>query len=104
MAHLVAGGLFRDHERAWLLGFNKFLGISSVLESELRGILEGLRLSWSNGFERVQCQTDSSEVYNMLTSPDASSSTISLVHAIVDFLSKSWMLWPNVRQTSLLIS
>ncbi|KAK9028644.1 hypothetical protein V6N11_025796 [Hibiscus sabdariffa] len=64
-----AGGLFRDHEGSWLLGFNKHLG-----------------------FERVQSQTDSSEAYALITSCDASSSPISLVHAIVDYTSKSWML------------
>ncbi|KAK8995051.1 hypothetical protein V6N11_069502 [Hibiscus sabdariffa] len=87
-----AGGLLRDHEGSWLLGFNKHLGISSTLEAELWGILEGLCLAWLHGFERVQCQTDSSEAYDLITSRDASSSPISLVRAIANYISKSWML------------
>ncbi|KAK8519604.1 hypothetical protein V6N12_025637 [Hibiscus sabdariffa] len=39
-----AGGLLCDHEGSWLLGFNKHLGISSIMEVEFWGIIEGLRL------------------------------------------------------------
>ncbi|KAL4274050.1 hypothetical protein GQ457_13G018960 [Hibiscus cannabinus] len=85
-------GLIRDYEESWLLGFNKHLGIFSILEAELWRILEGLRLAWLHRFERVQCQTDSSEAYDLITSLDASSSSIYLVRAIADYSSKSWML------------
>ncbi|KAK8474552.1 hypothetical protein V6N11_034235 [Hibiscus sabdariffa] len=62
----LADGLLRDHEGSWLLGFNKHLGISSILEAELWGTLEGVRLALLHGFERVHCQTDSSEAYHLL--------------------------------------
>ncbi|KAK8523253.1 hypothetical protein V6N12_047779 [Hibiscus sabdariffa] len=68
------------------------IGFSLILEAELWGILKGQRIAWFLEFERVQCQTDSLEAYDLITSRDASSSPISLVHAIADYSSKSWML------------
>lgn len=39
-------------------GFSRFIGICSVLEAELWGILEGLRLCQANGWRNVVVQVD----------------------------------------------
>ncbi|KAE8719485.1 hypothetical protein F3Y22_tig00109957pilonHSYRG00251 [Hibiscus syriacus] len=45
------GGVFRDHEGSWILGFNKSIGITSPLQAELWAIFIRLQLAWDNGFE-----------------------------------------------------
>ncbi|KAK8986527.1 hypothetical protein V6N11_010083 [Hibiscus sabdariffa] len=46
---------------------------------ELCGILKGLRLTWANGFERIQCQTNCAEALNLVNSAEASHSPTALV-------------------------
>lgn len=53
------GGLMRDQFGSWIWGFTKFVGMCSVLEAELWGTLEGLRLCFSKGYHRVGVQIDS---------------------------------------------
>ncbi|KAE8722457.1 hypothetical protein F3Y22_tig00013960pilonHSYRG00088 [Hibiscus syriacus] len=64
----------------------------SVLHSELWDIFYGLVLAWSYGYRRVQCQTDSSEAYSLLTAPNLLSSTLPLVRMICQLLSGAWSL------------
>ncbi|KAE8676706.1 hypothetical protein F3Y22_tig00111582pilonHSYRG00736 [Hibiscus syriacus] len=51
--HGSAGGLLRDSSGDFLASFRRSLGHSSVLETELWGILEGLKIARNLGFERV---------------------------------------------------
>ncbi|KAL5864666.1 hypothetical protein ACOSQ3_002180 [Xanthoceras sorbifolium] len=41
---IYAGGVIRDHERNWVRGFSMNIGGGSILETELWGILEGLKM------------------------------------------------------------
>lgn len=52
------GGLVRDHSGRWLCGFAQFIGTCSVLEAELRGLMEGLKLGFSRGWHKVLVQLD----------------------------------------------
>ncbi|MBA0851216.1 hypothetical protein Goshw_015474 [Gossypium schwendimanii] len=47
-----------DTKGNWILGFNRFLGVCSVLEAELWSIFEGLSLLLKQGFDRVLICTD----------------------------------------------
>ena len=48
---ITTGGVLRNHQKKWLRGgFVLNMGISGILEAELWGILEGLRMSWNSGF------------------------------------------------------
>ncbi|KAE8708775.1 hypothetical protein F3Y22_tig00110332pilonHSYRG00184 [Hibiscus syriacus] len=53
-----AGGLFRDHEGNFLSAFNKQLGTSSVLQAELWGVLEGLKLVLKELFRWIMQTVD----------------------------------------------
>ncbi|KAK8515780.1 hypothetical protein V6N12_075803 [Hibiscus sabdariffa] len=48
-----AGGLIRNNEGNWLIGFNRLLGITTPMQAELWAIHEGLLLVWSLGLERL---------------------------------------------------
>ena len=46
---ISAGGNVRDHMKKWQGGFVRNISIGNVLEAELWGILEGLKLVWKEG-------------------------------------------------------
>ncbi|KAE8732799.1 hypothetical protein F3Y22_tig00001728pilonHSYRG00036 [Hibiscus syriacus] len=41
----TAGGIIRNYEGTWLVRFNKYIGRSTILQAELWGIYEGLKLA-----------------------------------------------------------
>ncbi|KAE8657073.1 cysteine proteinase RD21a-like [Hibiscus syriacus] len=83
-----AGGLIRNKDGDWIIGFNKAVSISSPLQAELWAILKGLQLAWSQRLECLQCQTDCAEALALVTSPIAASSPVSLVRSIASLISK----------------
>ncbi|KAK9043141.1 hypothetical protein V6N11_071490 [Hibiscus sabdariffa] len=86
-----AGGLVRDTDGRWLLGFNKFLGTTSPLCKELWAIYVGLQVAWDNGFEYVQVQSNCLEVVKLLLDPNRGCSSLSLVRAIDLYRRKCWV-------------
>ncbi|KAL5779739.1 hypothetical protein ACOSQ2_010476 [Xanthoceras sorbifolium] len=63
---VTAGGVLRDYSRNWMRGFAARKGIGSVLEAELWGLLESLKITWDRGFRRVIIETDSIVVVDMM--------------------------------------
>ncbi|MFQ6628479.1 hypothetical protein Gotur_006685 [Gossypium turneri] len=57
----AVGGIVRNRNRKWILGFNVLLGSCSVLEVGLWGILDGLGILVDWGYDHVLIQTDSLE-------------------------------------------
>lgn len=53
------GGLVRNSEGGWLVGFSGHIGHSDVLKAELNGILNGLKIAWERGYRNLLCYTDS---------------------------------------------
>lgn len=60
------GGLDRNNEGVWLGGFSKRFGKWNFLTVELWGVFEGLMLSLSNGYNRVETQVDNQEDANAI--------------------------------------
>ncbi|KAE8654582.1 hypothetical protein F3Y22_tig00117048pilonHSYRG00873 [Hibiscus syriacus] len=88
----MVGGLIRNMNGDWIIGFNKSIGISTPIQAELWGIFEGLQLALSHNIERLQCQTDTVEALNLVSSPMAKCSPIALVRPIAKLISKQWMI------------
>lgn len=61
------GCVLRNHEGHWIVGAARNLGICSSGKAELWGAWLGLHMAWEHGFRRVMLETDSSIVYNLLT-------------------------------------
>ncbi|KAK8488301.1 hypothetical protein V6N11_028605 [Hibiscus sabdariffa] len=76
------GGLFRNSNDDWIMGFAKAIGYSNNLQAELWALFEGLSLAWKQGFEKVLVRYDSKQVVDLVNSPSATSSTLSLVRCI----------------------
>ncbi|KAK5838405.1 hypothetical protein PVK06_007134 [Gossypium arboreum] len=58
----AAGGIVRNRNGEWIIGYNIFLGSCSMFEAELWGILDGLNTLIDRGLDNVMVQTDSLEV------------------------------------------
>ncbi|KAE8726411.1 hypothetical protein F3Y22_tig00006992pilonHSYRG00049 [Hibiscus syriacus] len=87
-----AGGVLIDSLGSWLGGFWKPLGYVTIIQAVLWGLYDGLKLAWSQGFEKVQCQIDNVEVYNMVSSSSSRSSPLPLVREIVSLHDRAWLV------------
>ncbi|KAK8600649.1 hypothetical protein V6N12_050502 [Hibiscus sabdariffa] len=72
------------------MGFAKAIGHTNSLQAELWALFEGLSLSWKQGFEKVFVRSDSKQVVDLVNSPSAASSVLSLVHSIHRLRQRSW--------------
>lgn len=57
-----AGGVLRDQNGEWILGYNDYLGECSLFDAELLRILDGLIPCQKQGLEIVVIHTDSLDV------------------------------------------
>lgn len=48
------GGVVRDRNGSWILGFTHYLGRCSPLDAELWGILDGIFILLNKGFKKVR--------------------------------------------------
>lgn len=61
---VIIGGLLRNKNGWWIIGFNMYLDNCAILDYDLWGILDGLKLTLNRGFERVlDIQSQSSQHY-----------------------------------------
>ncbi|GKV08919.1 hypothetical protein SLEP1_g20489 [Rubroshorea leprosula] len=63
----ASGGLFRDHEGKWMLGYARNIGHTSCLAAELWAIRDGLQLAVDKGFNRLCIETDSLTALNLIS-------------------------------------
>lgn len=56
----------RNHSEEFLGGYYGNVGVSNILHAEVMALYHGLNLCWEQGFRRVACFSDSSEVVKMV--------------------------------------
>ncbi|MBA0628426.1 hypothetical protein Godav_023151 [Gossypium davidsonii] len=61
-----AGGVLRDQNKDWILGYNHYVKKCMVFEAEVWGILDGMLISLSKGFNRVMIHSNNLEVVQAL--------------------------------------
>ncbi|KAL4325300.1 hypothetical protein GQ457_11G025670 [Hibiscus cannabinus] len=81
----------RDQTGNFILAYHQTLGRMTVLQAELWGVLEGLNIAWSNGYDRLIIQINNSEVHQLL-SPPSTDNPLALVRNIVEFYNKAWFV------------
>ncbi|KAK2634720.1 hypothetical protein Ddye_029512 [Dipteronia dyeriana] len=59
LGSITSGGVIKGHKKSWLGGFALNKGTDNVIEAELWGIFEGLKLAWKEGHKKVVVETDS---------------------------------------------
>ncbi|KAK8588400.1 hypothetical protein V6N12_022845 [Hibiscus sabdariffa] len=87
-----ASDLLPNHSDDWLIGFNKKVGFSSLLQSEFWGIYVDLCLAWDHGYKHVQVQYNCSEALKLISSPLAGSDAYALVRAIAYLVERHWLI------------
>ncbi|KAL5772198.1 hypothetical protein ACOSQ2_012122 [Xanthoceras sorbifolium] len=63
---IAADGAFRRYDMSWVGGFIVKIGVGSIFEAELWGLLEGLRYAWTAGIKDLIVESDSLEVVNLV--------------------------------------
>lgn len=88
-----AGGVLRNSNGAWLLGFMANLGWCDIISAEFWAIYQGLILSWNNGWKYIMVESDSSLAINMLKQNSTNPSRhLPLIVAIKDLCARSWQV------------
>ena len=88
---ISAGGIIRDDRMNWIAGFALNRGVGSVLEAEIWGIFEGLKLAWSTGFRKVMVESDSQAAVLLLKSDISHHHPLySIVHACTKIMANDW--------------
>ncbi|CAN1120779.1 Putative ribonuclease H protein At1g65750 [Linum perenne] len=63
----AAGGLIREDQGRFVVGFASKLGSCSVVRAEIKGIIEGMCLAWERGIRKLRIQSDSASAIRLLT-------------------------------------
>ncbi|KAK8516807.1 hypothetical protein V6N13_080909 [Hibiscus sabdariffa] len=64
--HATYGGVIHDASGQWKLRFYKYIGVCSILESELRGVYVGLGCALEKGFRKIVIEMNCSEDTRLL--------------------------------------
>ncbi|KAL1112044.1 hypothetical protein V6Z11_D02G102300 [Gossypium hirsutum] len=81
----AGGGLLRDHNRTWIVGFTRYLGNCEVIDSELWGILDGLQITLDRSFRKVIIRTNNLEAVNLIHKGVCEGSNSALITRILLF-------------------
>ncbi|MBA0832850.1 hypothetical protein Goarm_017209 [Gossypium armourianum] len=65
--HAATGGVVRDRDGNWIMGFGRYLGVCSPFEAEVWSNLDGILLLLNKGYRWTITQMDSLEVVQALT-------------------------------------
>ncbi|KAG8500362.1 hypothetical protein CXB51_004181 [Gossypium anomalum] len=86
----------------WILGYNRFLGKSSVFVAKLWGILDGLFLLRKKGHDRVLVLSNKLEVVKVIYDRNSVEPSISLVKRIQHILSQEerWFVRHILRENN----
>ncbi|KAF7820051.1 ribonuclease H [Senna tora] len=63
----ACGGVIRDSDGIFIVGFSRSLGTCDILWAKLRGILKGLQMLCIHGFWKVDVETDSQNAINLIS-------------------------------------
>ncbi|KAE8684046.1 hypothetical protein F3Y22_tig00111157pilonHSYRG00040 [Hibiscus syriacus] len=64
------------------IGYHREYGCCSVLNAELWGLLDGLRLAWDYGIRRILIEMDNVEAIKLITNPSPSNNSTILMPSL----------------------
>ncbi|KAK4272272.1 hypothetical protein QN277_020854 [Acacia crassicarpa] len=62
----ACGGVLRNSQGEWLMGYHKTLGLRSIIEAEIYAILLGFQIGLQMNFQRIVIYSDSLDAINIL--------------------------------------
>ncbi|MBA0677857.1 hypothetical protein Goari_019242, partial [Gossypium aridum] len=101
--YAATGGVARDQDGNWIVGFNRFLGVCSPFEAEVWGILVGILILFNKGYRRIIIVTDNLEVAQILTDMDLEDLGITVLRRTNRILQseRGWMIKHILRNQNL---
>ncbi|MBA0794099.1 hypothetical protein Gohar_018457, partial [Gossypium harknessii] len=95
-----AGGVLRDWNERWILGYNRYLGFCPTIEVELWGIMDGLTLLLEQSYDSVIIQTDRMETFLAIqyqACNDLDSTLVKRIHQILSRIGH-WVIQHILRE------
>ncbi|CAN1187802.1 Putative ribonuclease H protein At1g65750 [Linum perenne] len=87
----AAGGLIRDANGRCLYAFCFNLGRCSIMRAELRGVIEGLRMAWEEGFRKVKARVDSQAILSLIWGDTSADHPFAIeTAALRELLERDW--------------
>lgn len=93
-----ACGLIRNEYGEWVVGFARKIGYASIIQAELWGLRDGLRLAFDKGIQSLQISVDATLVLQLLNSADSD------VHPLGNIISDFRLLLQYFHRTHPLLS
>ncbi|CAJ2666519.1 ribonuclease H [Trifolium pratense] len=85
------GGLIRDHEGYWILGFSGPVSFADSIEVELLAIHNGLMLAWDIGYNDVSCRSDCKKALSLIQDPIfPTHKYVGIIVSIKELISRDW--------------
>ncbi|MFQ6624568.1 hypothetical protein Gotur_003309 [Gossypium turneri] len=84
--YAATGGVARDRDGNWIVGFNRFLGVCSPFEVEVWAILDGILILLNKGYKQIIIMTDNLEVEQILNDMDLEDSGITVLRRTLRIL------------------
>lgn len=60
------GGLIRNHNGQWIVGYSKYLGICNTLKPKMWSVWEGILVANAKALIKLRFKWTNSEVYKLL--------------------------------------
>ncbi|MBA0669491.1 hypothetical protein Goklo_000017 [Gossypium klotzschianum] len=79
LGYASTGGVVRDHDGNWIVGFTRFLRVCSPFEAEVWSILDRIFILLNKGYRRAIILTDNVEVVQILTNLNLEDSRITVL-------------------------
>ncbi|MBA0736959.1 hypothetical protein Gogos_010445 [Gossypium gossypioides] len=76
------GGMACKQEREWIVGFNRYLGLCTVFDVELWGVLYGITLIHERGYQKVMIHKDNLKVVKVIQDAHLTDSCSALLRRI----------------------
>ena len=92
----AAGGILRNDQGNWLVGFAMNLGNYSALVAEIWGAWKALNLAWKKGYRKIILEMDSKVAIQLITNgTNSTNAATRLVLDIRRMLKLDWMVQVN---------
>lgn len=78
------GGVLRDWNGNWVVGFQRFVGRGTTFNAKMWGILHGLQVAIPRGLDKVIFESDCLVVINLINECLHGSPSTTIVRKIVD--------------------
>ncbi|MBA0726178.1 hypothetical protein Golax_002025 [Gossypium laxum] len=84
--YAATGGVARNQDGNWIVGFNLFLGMCSPFEAEVWAILDGILILLNKGYKRITIFTNNLEVAQILNDMNLEDSGITVLRRTLRIL------------------